>query len=50
MSNNIYYSSNELFSHNSFINVVLGVRGGGKSFDSKDRAIRNFLKNKKQTV
>ena len=50
MNNNFYYSSNELFSHNAFINFVMGVRGGGKSFDAKDRAIRNFLKNKKQTV
>ena len=50
MNNNFYYNSNELFSHNAFINFVMGVRGGGKSFDAKDRAIRNFLKNKKQCV
>ena len=50
MTENIYYNSNKLFSYNGFINFVMGVRGGGKSFDAKRRAINNFLKNKKQTI
>lgn len=46
----MYYSSNELFSHQATINMILGERGNGKSFDAKKRMINNFLKKKEQSV
>lgn len=46
----MYYSSNQLFSHNAPINFVMSGRGHGKSFEGKTRVIRNFLKDKSQTM
>ena len=49
-NNNLYYNSNELFSHNSMINFVMSERGGGKSFDAKRRMINNFLNKHKMSI
>lgn len=48
--NDMYYNSNELFSHNSMINFVMSERGGGKSFDAKRRMINNFLNKQKMSI
>lgn len=49
-NNDLYYNSNELFSHNSMINFVMSERGGGKSFDAKRRMINNFLNKHKMSI
>ena len=47
---NVYYSSNELFSHQSQVNFVMGERGNGKSFDAKRRMINNFINKGEQSI
>lgn len=47
---NLYYSSNELFSHQAMVNFVMGERGNGKSFDAKKRMIKNFINKGEQSV
>lgn len=40
----MWYDVKGLLSHNCFINIVIGNRGGGKSFSSKKWAIDDYLK------
>lgn len=49
-TNSKWYSPTRLLSHNSFINFVMSPRGNGKSYSAKKLAIKNYLKNKSQTV
>lgn len=43
-SNNIYWDLRRTLTHNMLINIIVGNRGGGKSFGAKWYAIDNFLK------
>lgn len=44
----IFWDINRTLTHNMLINVIVGNRGGGKSYGAKKRAIDNFLKKKEQ--
>lgn len=46
----IYYNFDKLMSYNAMINIVLGDRGCGKSFNSKVLVLRNFLKTGEQFI
>ena len=43
-----YYNFDKLFSYNALINVVIGERGVGKSFNSKVAVLKNYLKTGEQ--
>lgn len=45
-----YYNSNTLFSHNALVNLVMSGRGTGKSYEGKKIVIRNWIKDKSQSV
>lgn len=45
-----YYDFNNLLSRNCLINVVIGIRGGGKSYDAKKRCIKNAINKGQQFV
>lgn len=44
----IFWSARRTLTHNSLINVIVGNRGGGKSYGAKQWGIDNFIKNKEQ--
>lgn len=44
----MFWSARRTLTHNALINVILGNRGGGKSFGAKEWAIDNFIKNGEQ--
>ena len=44
----IFWNPRRTLTHNMLINIIVGNRGGGKSFGAKEWAIDNFLKNKEQ--
>lgn len=44
----IFWDINRTLTHNSLFNVIVGNRGGGKSYGAKKRAIDNFIKKKEQ--
>lgn len=44
----IYWNLRRTLTHNMLINIIVGNRGGGKSFGAKEYAIDNFIKNKQQ--
>lgn len=44
----IFWSARRTLTHNRLINVIVGNRGGGKSYGAKQWAIDNFLKNGEQ--
>lgn len=44
----MFWDADKTLTHNMLINVIVGNRGGGKSYGAKDRAIKNFMKNKEQ--
>ena len=44
----VYWDINRTLTHNALFNVIVGNRGGGKSYGAKKRAIDNFLKRKEQ--
>ena len=46
----MYYSRNDLLSYNGLFNFVVGERGTGKTYQFKDWAISDFIKNKNQFV
>ena len=46
----IYYDISRLLSYNSLFSFVVGERGCGKTYQFKDWAIRDFLKNGKQFI
>lgn len=45
-----WYNPSRLLSHNAFISMVMSPRGNGKSYGSKDIAIKSYLKDGSQTV
>lgn len=44
----VYWDINRTLTHNVLINLIVGNRGGGKSYGAKKRAIENFIKKKEQ--
>lgn len=46
----MYYSSNEGQSYNPILHMAIGVRGGGKTYNWKGKAILRFLKDGSQFV
>lgn len=48
IDSSIFWDAKRTLTHNVLINIILGNRGGGKSFGAKEYAIDNFLKNKEQ--
>lgn len=44
----IFWDINRTLTHNVLVNVIVGNRGGGKSYGAKKRAIDNFIKRKEQ--
>ena len=46
----MYYNGNNTLTHNALFNFIVGNRGGGKTYWSKDWSIKDFLKNGKQFI
>lgn len=46
----MWYDNSALLSHNCILNFAIGNRGGGKSFNAKEWAIRGFLNKGSQFV
>lgn len=44
----MFWNAKETLTHNMLINVILGNRGGGKSFGAKEVCIDNFIKKGEQ--
>lgn len=44
----MFWNARETLTHNRLINIIVGNRGGGKSFGAKEWAIDNFLKKGEQ--
>jgi hypothetical protein len=44
----MFWNARYTLTHNRLINVIVGNRGGGKSFGAKEWAIDNFIKKKEQ--
>lgn len=44
----MFWDPRRTLTHNRLINVIVGNRGGGKTFGAKKWAIDNFIKNKEQ--
>lgn len=44
----IFWDIGRTFTHNMLINVIVGNRGGGKSYGAKSKAVENFIKKKEQ--
>ena len=44
----MFWNLRRTLTHNTLINVILGNRGGGKSFGAKEYVIDNFIKKGKQ--
>lgn len=45
-----WFNIDETLTHNCLFNFIIGPRGVGKTYSSKDRAIRNFMKGKGQFI
>lgn len=46
----MWYSNQKILSYNKLFNFIIGNRGGGKSFNAKDWAIRGFINHGKQFI
>jgi len=44
----MFWNARETLTHNRLINIIVGNRGGGKSFGAKEWVIDNFIKRKEQ--
>ena len=44
----MFWSARKTLTHNVLINVIVGNRGGGKTYGAKEWAIDNFIKNREQ--
>jgi hypothetical protein len=44
----IFWNARRTLTHNTLINVIVGNRGGGKSYGAKQWAIDNFIKKGEQ--
>ena len=43
IDNSVYWNLSQTLTHNMLINIIVGNRGGGKSFGAKKRGIDNFI-------
>lgn len=50
MNKSIWYNFSRLLSFRAFLNFLVGIRGGGKSYGAKKLVINDFLKNKRQFI
>ena len=50
MNNDIYFTLQKILSYNALINIILGERGVGKSYDSKKFVAKRFINKNKQFV
>lgn len=50
MGKSIYYDLSRLLSYKKLVSIVIGNRGGGKSYAAKAWAIRGWIRNKKQFI
>ena len=48
INTNIFWDIGRTLTHNALINIIVGNRGGGKSYGAKKRAIENFIKKREQ--
>lgn len=48
ITKNIFYSVKPLLSRNAFINIVIGGRGTGKTFNAKKFCIEDYIKHNRQ--
>lgn len=48
MTNDIFWNLRKTLTYNILINVIVGNRGGGKSYGAKEWCIDNFIKRKEQ--
>lgn len=48
INDSIYWDLKRTLTHNSLINIIVGNRGGGKTFGFKEYAIDNFIKKGEQ--
>ena len=48
MTNSIYWNLRQTLTYNYLINVIVGNRGGGKSYGAKEWCIDQFIKKKEQ--
>lgn len=44
----IFWDIGRTMTHNMLINIIVGNRGGGKSYGAKEKAVENFIKKKEQ--
>lgn len=50
MDKNVYYSPNDMLSHNRLLNFIIGSRGIGKSYSMKKYVISRFIKTGEQFI
>ena len=48
VDNSIFWDIDRTLTHNALFYVIMGNRGGGKSYGAKKRAIKNFINKKEQ--
>lgn len=46
----MWYDPDHTLTHNALINMVIGPRGGGKTFGLKNKAVQNWVKKRKQFI
>ena len=46
----MWYDAGEILSYNCLFNFVVGNRGGGKTFNAKERMIKRFIKSNEQFI
>ena len=46
----MWYNLNDILSYNCIYNFIVGMRGGGKSFAFKEKAIKNYLRDGSQFI
>lgn len=44
----MFWNINQTLTHNALVNVIVGNRGGGKSYGFKERAIENYIRKGEQ--
>lgn len=48
LDTSIFWSARATLTHNMLVNIIVGNRGGGKSYGAKEWGIDNFIKKKEQ--
>lgn len=50
MKNKVYYSAQQILSYKVLFNLICGIRGHGKTYETTKRAVKDALKNKQLTI